>query len=435
MIEVGAAMRDITNAVGRTVQGATTNQRAESVRDPLEAGVLAIRRGGVAVVIVSCDLAVVERDIADAARQRAAEAVGLRSEQVLIAATHTHTGPSVIPSNRRVGRDEAYLAQLTQWIAETVKEAWASLQPARLRIAGGRLALGYNRRCCFSDGTHAMGREPHKAFTGIEGPEDDLHTAVLAETLAGEPIALVHTNSAHPVNFYGRPFYSADYPGEARKLIRESLGDIPVLYLNGPFGDLNPWPIDRAGIDNERNARSMGARAAGESLRLIQSTPPCEDLPLTHRCAVLDVPVRLPAPETLAQARATVSRFDAGQLDDMRAWDLLWAHGQVLLAERFGDTATDRVEINVLRLGDWALATHPGELYCQFGIDLRRRSPARWTAIADATNGFVGYIPTYASVLGGGYSGDPIYWTRLAPEAGYRIVDEAARMLWEAFGS
>ena len=32
-------------------------------------------------------------------------------------------------------------------------------------------------------------------------------------------------------------------------------------------------------------------------------------------------------------------------------------------------------------------------------------------------------------ILGGGYSGQPIYWTRLEPNAGYRIVESAGSML------
>jgi hypothetical protein len=63
----------------------------------------------------------------------------------------------------------------------------------------------------------------------------------------------------------------------------------------------------------------------------------------------------------------------------------------------------------------------------------RRRSPAEVTAIAQLTDGFSGYCPTIAALRGGGYSAEAIFWCRLEPEAGYKIVERSARLahaLW-----
>jgi len=49
--------------------------------------------------------------------------------------------------------------------------------------------------------------------------------------------------------------------------------------------------------------------------------------------------------------------------------------------------------------------------------------------LASAPVGYAGYVTTIYGILGGGYSGEPIYWTRLEPYAGYRIVESAGRML------
>ena len=52
-------------------------------------------------------------------------------------------------------------------------------------------------------------------------------------------------------------------------------------------------------------------------------------------------------------------------------------------------------------------------------------SPAPLTAVVGLADGFCGYCPTIYGLLGGGYSGEPTYWTRLEPYAGYRIVEAA----------
>ena len=76
------------------------------------------------------------------------------------------------------------------------------------------------------------------------------------------------------------------------------------------------------------------------------------------------------------------------------------------------------------------MVSQPCELYCQFGLDLKRRSPAPATAVIHG-GGYNGYLPTSYGPLGGGYSADPMHWSRQKPETGYRIVDAGARMLHE----
>jgi len=58
--------------------------------------------------------------------------------------------------------------------------------------------------------------------------------------------------------------------------------------------------------------------------------------------------------------------------------------------------------------------------------EANKMSSAGVVGVAD---GYSGYCPTMYGVLGGGYSGEPILWTRLVPEAGYQLVDTAARLL------
>lgn len=107
------------------------------------------------------------------------------------------------------------------------------------------------------------------------------------------------------------------------------------------------------------------------------------------------------------------------------------AFGAVHLQEVFGRNPVDILPIHGVRIGDVGLVTQPCELYCQFGLDIKRRSPAPITAVVGLTDGYGGYCPTIYGILGGGYSGAPISWTRLEPFAGYRIVETASILLNE----
>jgi len=431
MIQVGAATKVINNELGTLIQGASVDNRAESIRDDLEANALYLSDGGTSILLVSCDLAGLLPENAAAAREAMAAACGVPPRNIIIAGTHTHTGPSLVPTNYFKPLDEAYLARLQEWLVELSTDAVGSMRPARIGWGLGEARLGYNRRCCWADGSHTMhGDATRGDFAGLEGPDDPAHLALFARDDDGKFIAVLHNNTSHPTCFYGRNFYSADFPGSARAYLREALGPIPVLYLNGAFGDIGN-ESQLTGRHNRESAEQkvlrLGHLAAGETLRLLQEATFREVALLAHAHEDLEVGVRLPHPDRLAWARETLAEVDAG--GEVKAWDRMLAYGVVLLQENFGERPFDTVPVHAIRIGDVALVTQPCELYCRFGLDIKRRSPAPLTGVVGIADGYNGYCPTVYGILGGGYSGEPINWSRLAANAGYRIVDTAAKLL------
>ena len=431
MIQIGAASRVINNELGTVIQGASVFQRVKFIRDDLEANALFLKDGGESVLLVSCDLAGMEQQYAVRYREAMAAACGIPARSIIIAATHTHAGPSVLPTNYFKTLDTEYLGRLEGWLADLAKEAVASARPGRIAWGMGRAHVGYNRRVCWADGTHSMhGDTTRPDFTGLEGPDDPRHLALFAEDEQKKPIAVFHSNTAHPTCFYGADFLSADYPGAARKHLREVLGAIPVLYFNGAIGDISigdQLSPRRQGESREQMMARAAHLVAGETLRLLHEAQFHEDVALTHRFEDVAMGVRLPSAEQLAQAQKTLARVDAGE--DVPAWETMLAHGAALLQKSFAENPSDTLAIHAVRIGEAAVVTQPCELYCQFGLDIKRRSPTPLTAVCSCADGSTCYCPTLGGIMGGGYSGMPMYWSRLAPEAGYLIVDTAAKLL------
>jgi len=431
MIQIGSASKVITPPVGSWVQGATVTRRATAVRDELEANALYLADEAAALLLVSCDVAALESPVIARAREAMAAAAGLPPRDIIIACTHTHGGPSLLATNYRVPVDAAYIDSLQGWLVALAQEAVESARPGRLGWAQGEVQVGYNRRCCWADGTHTMhGDTTRKDFAGLEGPDDPQHLALLAVDAEGRPIAILHHNTSHPTIFYGAGVFSADFPGAARAFLRQALGPLPVLFLNGAFGDISLEDMRNVHRGRETREQKLARAAhaiAGETLRLIGGAALHEAPVLRHAHEDLQIEVRLPEPETLAGARELLARVDAGE--EVPAFDLVYAYGAILLQERFAGQPFDTVPVHAVRVGKVALVTQPCELYCQFGLDIKRRSPTPLTAVASVADGYGGYCPTIAGVLGGGYSGRPIHWCRLAPDAGYRIVESAARLL------
>ena len=438
-MKAGAATKIINNALGTHIQGATVGKLAKSIRDDLEANALFLSDGSESILLVSCDIVGLWPEFVAPVREAMGEAAGIKSRNVIIACTHTHSGPSLLPTNYLKDLDRQYMDRLHVWLAELAREAAETARPARIGGGAGQAQIGYNRRCCWADGAHTMhGDTKRPDFTGLEGPDDPQHLALFAEDMDGNLIAILHNNTSHPTCFYGRGFYSADFPGAARSYLREALGQIPALFFNGAFGDINIENMLSPRIHRETGEQKVlraGHIMAGETLRLLHEGEFHESPILAHAYEDLNVSVRLPGAEKVDWAKKILARADSGEKID--AWDMLLAHGATLLQKEFGENPLDTVSVHVVRIGDALLVTQPCELYCQFGIDIKRRSPAKYTAVCGVTDGYSGYCPTMAGILGGGYSGEAIWWTRLSPESGYQIVDSAAKLMnqvWQSGG-
>jgi len=73
-----------------------------------------------------------------------------------------------------------------------------------------------------------------------------------------------------------------------------------------------------------------------------------------------------------------------------------------------------------IRIGnDFAIVTNPDELFCEFGLGIKKQSPFKYTMVAEQTNGAHGYVPTAKAFEGGGYEtwfGEHSYLTTRAGE-------------------
>ena len=170
---------------------------ASGTHDPLQAKAVVFEAGGVKVAIVACDLTSIPVHFIAAAREHVAKISSVPPENVMITATHTHTGPNIRPrffqnasaGQRKVATD--YLARLPQLIAESVQRAEQNLTEARLHAAIGEVpGVAFNRRFLMKDGTVVS--NPHKGQDELlvnvvrpAGPTDSALPVVYARARRG----------------------------------------------------------------------------------------------------------------------------------------------------------------------------------------------------------------------------------------------------------
>jgi hypothetical protein len=90
--------------------------------------------------------------------------------------------------------------------------------------------------------------------------------------------------------------------------------------------------------------------------------------------------------------------------------------------------ATSPVEVQAARLGDLALLGFSAEYFVEYGLQLRRQSPAKHTFVIELVNDAIGYVPTPEAFDEGGYEGTSARFTRDTGPA----MAEAALTLFSA---
>jgi hypothetical protein len=433
-LHAGAASTDITPPLGSSLAGHFNDRRAEEVHDPLRAKALVLESGGTSLAIAILDLICCPREILDRAKEGIAERCGIPPSHVLIACTHTHTGPATT-GLLGVEPVPGYEAFLIPRIVEAVTRAQREMRPARVGWGlGHEPALVFNRRFQMRDGT--VRTNPgvlNPEIVAPVGPTDPEVGVLAVETPEGAPIALLASYALHYVGGGTGHQVSADYFGFFAEALQRARGTPFVAMLaNGASGDINNIDVTR---QRERDAfpfehaRRVAQVLAAEVLKVWARMRFVEKCPLAATLSPLRCGVRQPSPEALAEAEARWARRDADPLQWDR--DTIYAGEAVRLA------AGPRVVetwVQALRIGDMGIAALSGEIFCRLGLDLKAAAPCRPTLLIELANDYSGYVPTHAAFTEGGYETWLARSSKLVPDTGERMVTRARELLGALFG-
>ena len=224
-MNVGISQIDITPKPGVELSGfAARTQPSTGVLDPLFAKALYLADGGERVLWIHCDLVGFDREIVLAFRDWARERFGLDAGQVMLSATHTHSGPCTIHLHECGSYDPAYVELLQGRLREAAEAALGQTEECEVVATEGHLDLAVDRRQQASKHT-----DPRVAALGFRR-NDGTFKAVLVN-YPMHPVALGSSNRQ----------ISADMPGQAAlRLSRLLRGNPVVLVTNGACGNLNP---------------------------------------------------------------------------------------------------------------------------------------------------------------------------------------------------
>ena len=359
----GAAKTQITPAIGGLLQSGMT-VTSTGVLDDLYSTAVVLDDGSTKVALVGNDLIYMEASLASVIRERIAEQTDIPGDNVLLNASHTHSGPSIsVLSPDPV--DLEYREWAIQRIADTVARANAALEPASLAIGEAEGLFAINRRKVV-DGTSSM-------LPNYEDTVDNRARVVRVDRLDGSVLAIVFSAACHGTGFdyRGIPVIGGDYISPAKDEIERSFateGAPIAVFLTGCGGNIRPRVLtpdgDRFHPCTAAEIQALGRGAGAVAVRAARESHMAVGYPISVAREQLPLPFQEPP---------TIEELKSYRADPRRNRWVTWADYLIEKLENGEQLpSTVDMEVQVLRLGGVCIVAMGGEVFVEIGLAIER---------------------------------------------------------------
>lgn len=399
---IGLAEVNYTPDVGLDLVGnyRGNDYASRGVHDSLYArAIVASNENGEKVAILSIDICSMKSEPVEMIRSYIASQTDIRAENIMIHATHTHSGPK---SDLKAPKSIDYLRKA----AGAVILANQRLEPTKLSV--GRTKedrVSFNRRLKCIDGTTHMCWEKFTPgfVTGPLGPIDpELITISLEQK--GKNTGVIVNFACHATTLTGNNWlYSADYPGYIAESVRRVKGKAYIpMFMNGTCGNVTQVDYRVGFPDTYQECQRIGYILGVSAMEAIKNQEPVsgdkimvskEKVPL-KRITITD--------EQLQWAKAIMKKVEKEGTPPLQADGIPDAQYAKDWIEMYkNQNLIDSLEVMVVRIGDIAFVGLPGEVFCEFGMDIKSKSPFKNTIVSGLTNDDRNYFPTKVSFAQG----------------------------------
>jgi hypothetical protein len=377
---------------------ASRNRPFEKTTTDLYAKALALEdRTGRIGVVVTTDLIGITAAIGEPVCERIAAKTGLKREQILLSASHIHTGPALsLDSKAREGIPEGdmqrtveYTQQLQDKLVEVVLRSLEKREPVRLSWGSGVANFVMNRREF----------TPNGVILGVNarGPADRSVPVLRIDNVEGKPRAILFGAGTHNTTLTDSCYeVCGDYAGFAQSHVEEHMPGVHAMFILGCAGDSNPYPRGTMQIARDHGT-SLGKevlRVAGSKLQPVRGS-------LAQAYGKADLPLQAMPP------RAELEKRAAGK-GGTQTW---LAKAMLAMMDRGEKPGTHYpAPISVWQFGkDLTLVGLSGEVVVDYvGLLEKALGPNRlW--ISAYCNDVFGYVPSARVLSEGGYETRGLY--------------------------
>jgi hypothetical protein len=411
----GTATIDITPDRSLWMAGfAARTEASQGVALPLHAKALALKCGNQpTAVLVTADLLGVTAPMTDRVTALVERRHGLRRQNLLFNASHTHCGPVVDEqlsvayglTAAQLADIRTYTRQLGDRLATVIGSAISRLEPAQLSYARNEAAFAANRRT---------------AFVPL-GPVDHTVHVLRVDRRDGGLKAIVFGYACHNTTLPPTVVqYHGDYAGVAQSALEQRHAGATAMFVAGCGADANPMPRGTMELVNAHGTsladavdRALSSSAlTAATLRTAYGTV---DLPFADQVTRERWHSQLKIDAVYLERHAAVmkqlidrdGRLPVAQRDPIQVWE-------------FGADARDdsaAASSSTRAPSGFTLVALGGEVVVDYALRLDREYPKRRMWVAGYSNDVFGYVPSLRVLREGGYEGADamIYYARPGP--------------------
>lgn len=437
--QVGAGKTNITPPLNQTRRSGADGL-ATDISSELHARALVFDDGQCRSAILVLDVTEFPGSVTQEIRSRVHQWTGIPETHVMVCATHTHAAPLLMASEDQVHPGEltqdtqAYLNVLCRQAAGAVQLAALNLKPATAKIGKAAVpGIGRPARVYLKDGsivslgsTAGIKDIPPELIEGESPYDDTLHLVVFFD-LDGRPLTALGNFGCHNNIALSTTTINSDFFGWAMSRIENDYGGRFVMAIQaGPEGDVQPLArIEHRTWDAEKNCTLPPGRGddqvppAGEILYrgILRAWETLEPLQVDS-IAVTQASVYFPWKKSLlpylAEGMAGLGDVIANKsyaTSEIPAifMKLQWGTSQPMgtvhptpfglgciyghhLAGGKYDERGAFAELQLMRIGELAIAAVCGEVFQETGLRLRECSPFQQTWVASLANDRLCYL-------------------------------------------
>ncbi len=444
VFRAGAATSNITPMLGSPIIGGFLPFPATSVHDELHARCLVLDDGKTKLALVVVDLLGIHYNVSHEARKFIEQETGIPSTNVLISAVAVPSAASALGEKhfefpQKIDKYQAFVARR---IADGVRCAFNRLRPAQVGFTTAQAPEHvFNRRWFLKPGTISPG--PFGTIDQVKmnppagspnlvkpaGPTDPTVSILAVRDSDGRPIAVYSCYSLHYVGGVKHGDISADYYGmycrRLERLMRGNEQDPPMVAMmaNGTSGDVNNINFlhPRPPMKPYEQMRFVADDLAAKVQAAVANIKYSDRLTLAACYREPVIATRRPSAEQMEWARQTLAKPGKP--------DVPYVYAQRFEALARG-AASVPTPLQVLRIGDVCIGSLPNEIFCEIGLEFRKRSPVQPAFLVSLAHGYFDYLPTPKQHELGGYE-TWLATNRLEPKASEKMLGALLEMVAE----
>ena len=399
--------------------GDSDTRRSTHIMDETYATCVAMKLGDTTFLIFTVDAIACQDSVADKLRDSIKAELGIPQENVIIGATHTHSGAD-------------WNGSTSAGCIKAAQDAIADLAPATLEACTTELeSMNFVRHYLMNDGTY-YGSNFGSTESGYKAHALEVDNEMsLVKLERGDKKDILMVNwQAHPASAARQADYngiSADFVGYARKKV-EMEANVHFAYYTGASGNVNP----RSHIDGETPEASKTYQSYGaalgekiiEAMSLLQSAEVTDTQTAKNKFVV---EIDHSWDHMAAEAAKVVNAWKQQSLEAghklAREYGFSSAYHANAITSRSVYKGEQTKTLTALRVGPVAFINNDYEMFCDHGEYVKENSPFDVTFVI---TGCSGYIANEAAYDYRSYESDTSPYVK---GTGEKLAEEMARLL------